>query len=170
MPRALRGAAAETLESVLVKLGEAGAQIDAQNGALRVRMDSRPRAVSLRTAPYPDFPTDMQAQFMALNCVAHGVGAITETIFENRFMHVSELQRLGANITIDGNTATVRGVDKLAGAPVMATDLRASASLIVAALAAEGETTVDRIYHLDRGYEGMEHKLAALGADVVRVK
>ena len=167
---ALRGAAAETLESVLVKLREAGAQIDAQNGALRVRMDSRPRAVSLRTAPYPDFPTDMQAQFMALNCVAHGVGAITETIFENRFMHVSELQRLGANITIDGNTATVRGVDKLAGAPVMATDLRASASLIVAALAAEGETTVDRIYHLDRGYESMEHKLAALGADVVRVK
>ena len=107
---------------------------------------------------------------MALNCVAHGVGAITETIFENRFMHVSELQRLGANITIDGNTATVRGVDKLAGAPVMATDLRASASLIVAALAAEGETTVDRIYHLDRGYENMEHKLAALGADVVQVK
>ena len=123
---ALRGADAETLESVLVKLREAGAQIDAQNGALRVRMDSRPRAVSLRTAPYPDFPTDMQAQFMALNCVAHGVGAITE--------------------------------------------LRASASLIVAALAAEGETTVDRIYHLDRGYESMEHKLAALGADVVRVK
>jgi UDP-N-acetylglucosamine 1-carboxyvinyltransferase len=167
---ALRGAAAETLKSVLVKLREAGAQIDAQNGTLRVRMDSRPRAVSLRTAPYPDFPTDMQAQFMALNCVADGVGAITETIFENRFMHVSELQRLGANITIDGNTATVRGVDKLAGAPVMATDLRASASLVVAALAAEGETTVDRIYHLDRGYEKMEYKLAALGADVQRVK
>jgi UDP-N-acetylglucosamine 1-carboxyvinyltransferase len=167
---ALCGAAAETLESVLIKLREAGAQIDAQNGALRVRMDSRPRSVSLRTAPYPDFPTDMQAQFMALNCVADGVAAITETIFENRFMHVSELQRLGANITIDGNTATVRGVDKLAGAPVMATDLRASASLVVAALAAEGETTVDRIYHLDRGYENMEYKLAALGADVLRVK
>jgi UDP-N-acetylglucosamine 1-carboxyvinyltransferase len=167
---ALCGAAAETLGSVLDKLREAGAQIDAQNGVLRIRMDSRPRAVSLRTAPYPDFPTDMQAQFMALNCVADGVGAITETIFENRFMHVSELQRLGANITIDGNTATVHGVAKLAGAQVMATDLRASASLVVAALAAEGETTVNRIYHLDRGYEHMERKLAALGADVVRVK
>ena len=167
---ALRGAAAETLGAVLDKLREAGAQISAQNGVLRVRADARPRAVSLRTAPYPDFPTDMQAQFMALNCVADGVGAITETIFENRFMHAHELQRLGANITIDGNTATVRGVDKLAGAPVMATDLRASASLVVAALAAEGETTVDRIYHLDRGYEHMELKLAALGADVVRMK
>ncbi|MDQ3446189.1 MAG: UDP-N-acetylglucosamine 1-carboxyvinyltransferase [Pseudomonadota bacterium] len=167
---ALRGAAAGTLHAVLDKLREAGAQIDAQNGALRIRMDSRPRAVSLRTAPYPDFPTDMQAQFMALNCVADGVGAITETIFENRFMHVHELQRLGANITIDGNTATVRGVGKLAGAPVMATDLRASASLVVAGLAAEGETTVDRIYHLDRGYEAMEKKLAALGADVQRIK
>ena len=166
----LRGAAAETLGAVLDKLREAGAQIVAQDGVLSVRMDARPRAVSLSTAPYPDFPTDMQAQFMALNCVADGVGAITETIFENRFMHVHELQRLGANITIDGNTATVRGVDKLAGAPVMATDLRASASLVVAALAAEGETTVDRIYHLDRGYEQMERKLATLGADVVRVK
>ncbi len=159
---ALHGVGAETLDSVLAKLREAGADIAAQNGTLRVRMDSRPRAVSLRTAPYPDFPTDMQAQFMALNCVADGTGSITETIFE--------LQRLGANITIDGNTATVRGVDKLAGAPVMATDLRASASLVVAALAAEGETTVDRIYHLDRGYENMERKLAALGADVVRIK
>ncbi len=167
---ALRGAAPQTLETVLNKLRETGAQIDAQNGVLRIRMDARPRAVSLRTAPYPDFPTDMQAQFMALNSVAYGVGAITETIFENRFMHVHELQRLGANITIDGNTATVRGVDKLAGAPVMATDLRASASLVVAALAAEGETTVDRIYHLDRGYEAMEKKLAALGADVIRLK
>lgn len=166
----LRGAAAETLTSVIDKLREAGAQIEAQNGALRIRMDSRPRAVSLRTAPYPDFPTDMQAQFMALDCVADGTGEITETIFENRFMHVHELQRLGANIAIDGNTATVQGVYKLAGAPVMATDLRASASLVVAALAAEGETTVDRIYHLDRGYEKMESKLAALGADVVRVK
>jgi len=166
----LRGAAAETLGAVLGKLREAGAQIDAQNGALKIRMDSRPRAVSLRTAPYPDFPTDMQAQFMALNCVADGVGEITETIFENRFMHVHELQRLGANITIDGNTATVQGVYKLAGAPVMATDLRASASLIVAALAAEGETTVDRIYHLDRGYEKMEAKLAALGAIVQRTR
>ncbi len=166
----LRGASADTLGSVLDKLREAGAQIDAQNGALRIRMDSRPRGVSLRTAPYPDFPTDMQAQFMAVNCVADGVGTITETIFENRFMHVSELQRLGANITIEGNTATVRGVDKLAGAQVMATDLRASASLVVAALAADGETTVNRIYHLDRGYEHMERKLSALGADVDRVK
>ncbi len=166
----LHGAAAQTLGSVLDKLREAGAQIDAQNGAIRIRMDSRPRAVNLRTAPYPDFPTDMQAQFMALNCIADGVGEITETIFENRFMHVHELQRLGANITIDGNTATVQGVDKLAGAPVMATDLRASASLVVAALAAEGETTVDRIYHLDRGYENMENKLAALGAHVRRIK
>ncbi|HYM47623.1 MAG TPA: UDP-N-acetylglucosamine 1-carboxyvinyltransferase, partial [Burkholderiaceae bacterium] len=140
---ALRGAAAETLGSVLDKLREAGAHIEAQNAELRIRMDGRPRAVSLRTAPYPDFPTDMQAQFMALNCVADGVGEITETIFENRFMHVHELRRLGANIAIDGNTATVKGVYKLAGAPVMATDLRASASLVVAALAAEGETTVD---------------------------
>ncbi len=167
---ALHGAAAETLAAVLDKLREMGARIDTQNGTLRIRMDSRPRAVSLRTAPYPYFPTDMQAQFMALNCVADGVGTITETIFENRFMHVSELQRLGANIAIDGNTATVHGVDKLAGAQVMATDLRASASLVVAALAAEGETTVNRIYHLDRGYEHMERKLAALGADVVREK
>ncbi|MGH6612311.1 MAG: UDP-N-acetylglucosamine 1-carboxyvinyltransferase [Burkholderiaceae bacterium] len=167
---ALRGAAVETLGSVLDKLREAGAHIDSQNGALRIRMDARPRAVSLRTAPYPEFPTDMQAQFMALNSVADGVGEITETIFENRFMHVHELQRLGANIAIDGNVATVRGVAKLAGAPVMATDLRASASLVVAALAAEGETTVDRIYHLDRGYEKMEDKLSALGARVRRVK
>jgi UDP-N-acetylglucosamine 1-carboxyvinyltransferase len=137
---------------------------------VRIRMDGRPRAVSLRTAPYPAFPTDMQAQFMALNSIAAGVGQITETIFENRFMHVLELQRLGADISIDGNIATVQGVSKLAGAPVMATDLRASASLVVAALAAEGETTVDRIYHLDRGYEKMEDKLAALGARVKRVK
>ena len=167
---ALHGAAAETLGSVLDKLREMGAQIDSDDGTLSIRMNSRPRAVSLRTAPYPDFPTDMQAQFMALNCVADGVGVITETIFENRFMHVSELQRLGANITIDGNTAIVYGVDRLAGAQVMATDLRASASLVVAALAADGETTVNRIYNLDRGYEHMERKLAALGADVERIK
>ena len=167
---ALRGADPGTLRAVLDKLREAGAQIDTPNGVLHIRMDGRPRAVTLRTAPYPDFPTDMQAQFMALNCAAEGVGEITETIFENRFMHVHELQRLGANIAIDGNTATVRGVARLAGAPVMATDLRASASLIVAALGAEGETTVDRIYHLDRGYEKMESKLAALGANVKRIK
>ncbi|MBA2547029.1 MAG: UDP-N-acetylglucosamine 1-carboxyvinyltransferase [Burkholderiaceae bacterium] len=166
----LRGADPRTLDSVIDKLREAGAQIDTQNGLLRVDMSQRANAISLRTAPYPEFPTDMQAQFIALNSSADGVGKVTETIFENRFMHVHELQRLGADISIDGNTATVRGVARLTGAPVMATDLRASASLVVAALAAAGETVVDRIYHLDRGYERMESKLAALGADVVRVK
>ncbi|MEP6608301.1 MAG: UDP-N-acetylglucosamine 1-carboxyvinyltransferase [Burkholderiaceae bacterium] len=166
----LRGADSDTLDAVLDKLRETGADIDARNGMLRIRMDRRARAVSLRTAPYPGFPTDMQAQFMAINCSADGIGEITETIFENRFMHAHELQRLGANIEIDGNTATIWGVEKLAGAPVMATDLRASASLVVAALAAEGETLVDRIYHLDRGYEKMESKLVTLGADVTRVK
>ena len=166
----LRGAAPYTLDAVLDKLQEAGAEVQADGDVLRIAMRGRPRAVSLRTAPYPAFPTDMQAQFMALDCVAEGVGRITETIFENRFMHVLELQRLGANIAIEGNTAVVQGVERLAGAPVMATDLRASACLIVAALAAEGETLVDRIYHLDRGYENMETKLAALGAQVERVK
>ncbi len=166
----LRGAAPHTLDAVLDKLKEAGADLRAEGDLLSIRMDGRPRAVSLRTAPYPAFPTDMQAQFMALDCVADGVARITETIFENRFMHVLELQRLGANIAIEGNTAVVHGVDRLAGAPVMATDLRASACLVVAALAADGETLVDRIYHLDRGYEKMESKLAALGAQVERVK
>jgi UDP-N-acetylglucosamine 1-carboxyvinyltransferase len=166
----LRGAAPHTLDAVLDKLKEAGADLRAEGDLLSIRMDRRPRAVSLRTAPYPAFPTDMQAQFMALDCVADGVARITETIFENRFMHVLELQRLGANISIEGNTAVVHGVDRLAGAPVMATDLRASACLVVAALAADGETLVDRIYHLDRGYEKMESKLAALGAQVERVK
>jgi len=166
----LRGADSRTLDSVIDKLREAGAQIHTQGGLLRVDMNQRANAISLRTAPYPEFPTDMQAQFIALNSSADGVGTVTETIFENRFMHVHELQRLGADISIDGNTATVRGVARLTGAPVMATDLRASASLVVAALAAVGETVVDRIYHLDRGYEKMESKLAALGADVVRVK
>jgi UDP-N-acetylglucosamine 1-carboxyvinyltransferase len=166
----LRGAAPATLDAVLDKLREAGAQLDCSDDAIRIRMQARPRAVSLRTAPYPAFPTDMQAQFMALDCIAEGVGRITETIFENRFMHVLELQRLGASIAIEGNTALVQGVPRLTGAPVMATDLRASASLIVAALATEGETLVDRIYHLDRGYEAMERKLAALGARVERVK
>ncbi len=167
---ALRGVAPHTFDAVLDKLQEAGVELQADGDLLRVRMSGRPRAVSLRTAPYPGFPTDMQAQFMALDCVADGVGRITETIFENRFMHVSELQRLGANIAIEGNTAVVQGVPRLTGAPVMATDLRASACLVVAALAAEGETVVDRIYHLDRGYEKMETKLAALGAQVERVK
>ena len=166
----LRGADSRTLDSVIDKLREAGAQIHTQGGLLRVDMNQRANAISLRTAPYPEFPTDMQAQFIALNSSADGVGTVTETIFENRFMHVHELQRLGADISIDGTTATVRGVARLTGAPVMATDLRASASLVVAALAAVGETVVDRIYHLDRGYEKMESKLAALGADVVRVK
>jgi UDP-N-acetylglucosamine 1-carboxyvinyltransferase len=166
----LRGTAPHTLDAVLDKLQEAGAELAADGDVLRIRMTGRPRAVSLRTAPYPAFPTDMQAQFMALDCVADGVGRITETIFENRFMHVLELQRLGANIAIDGNAAVVQGVDRLAGAPVMATDLRASACLVVAGLAAEGETLVDRIYHLDRGYERMETKLAALGAQVERLK
>jgi UDP-N-acetylglucosamine 1-carboxyvinyltransferase len=166
----LRGAAPNTLEAVFDKLQEAGAELRSDGDTLIIRMSRRPRAVSLRTSPHPAFPTDMQAQFMALDCVAEGVGRITETIFENRFMHVPELQRLGANIAIEGNTAVVQGVARLAGAPVMATDLRASASLVVAALAAEGETVVDRIYHLDRGYESMETKLAALGAQVERVK
>ncbi len=166
----LRGARPQSLDAVLEKLREAGAELRVDGDALEIRMSAKPRAVNLRTAPYPAFPTDMQAQFMALDCIADGVGHITETIFENRFMHVLELQRLGANIAIEGNTAVVRGVGRLAGAPVMATDLRASASLVVAALAAEGETVVDRIYHLDRGYETMETKLAALGAQVERIK
>ena len=129
----------------------------------------RSRAVSLTTAPYPAFPTDMQAQFMALDCVADGVGVINETIFENRFMHVNELVRLGADIRVDGHTAVVRGSDALSGAPVMATDLRASASLILAGLVADGDTTIDRIYHLDRGYENIEAKLSALGASIRRI-
>ena len=133
-------------------------------------MSRRPRAVSLRTAPYPAFPTDMQAQFMALDCIAEGVGRVTETIFENRFMHVLELQRLGAHIAIEGNTAVVQGVGQLTGAPVMATDLRASASLVVAGLVAQGETLIDRIDPLDRGYDTMEAKLARVGARIERVK
>jgi UDP-N-acetylglucosamine 1-carboxyvinyltransferase len=165
----LRGAAPATLDAVLDKLREAGVALDCTPDTVRVRMRGRPRSVSLRTAPYPAFPTDMQAQLMALNCIADGVGRITETIFENRFMHVLELQRLGAHIAIEGNTAVVQGVNELTGAPVMATDLRASATLVVAALAAQGETLIDRIYHLDRGYEKMERKLAQLGARIERV-
>jgi UDP-N-acetylglucosamine 1-carboxyvinyltransferase len=165
----LEGTAPATLDAVLEKLREAGARIETGDDWIRLRMDARPRPVNLRTAPYPAFPTDMQAQFMALGCVADGVGTIVETIFENRFMHVLELQRLGADIGIDGNTAVVRGVPKLSGARVMATDLRASASLVIAALVADGETWVDRIYHLDRGYERMEQRLAQLGARIERV-
>jgi UDP-N-acetylglucosamine 1-carboxyvinyltransferase len=165
----LTGAAPDTLDAVLDKLREAGAQVETGAEWIRVRADRRPAPVSLRTAPHPGFPTDMQAQFMALDAVADGVGRITETIFENRFMHVLELQRLGAQIDIEGNTAIVRGVPKLSGARVMATDLRASASLVIAGLLAEGETIIDRIYHLDRGYDRMERRLAALGAKIERI-
>ena len=165
----LLDAAPESLDATLVKLRETGARITVRDGAIELEMSARPRAVSLRTAPHPGFPTDMQAQFMALASVAAGTAAITETIFENRFMHALELQRLGANISIQGNTALVRGVEKLQGATVMATDLRASASLVIAGLVAEGQTTIERIYHLDRGYEALETKLAALGARVERI-
>jgi UDP-N-acetylglucosamine 1-carboxyvinyltransferase len=166
----LKGAAPDTLDAVLDKLRETGAAIETDADWIRVRASGRPRAISLRTAPYPAFPTDMQAQLMALDCVADGVARITETIFENRFMHVLELQRLGASIAIEGNTALVQGVARLSGATVMATDLRASASLVIAGLLAEGETTVDRIYHLDRGYDRMEARLRALGARIERLK
>ncbi|TQM17615.1 UDP-N-acetylglucosamine 1-carboxyvinyltransferase [Pseudoxanthomonas sp. 3HH-4] len=165
-----RNARPDTLEAVLDKLTEAGAKIETTADSITLDMQGkRPKAVSLTTAPYPAFPTDMQAQFMALNCVADGVGVINETIFENRFMHVNELLRLGADIRVEGHTAIVRGVERLGGAPVMATDLRASASLILAGLVADGETTIDRIYHLDRGYENIEEKLGGLGAKIRRV-
>lgn len=162
-------AAPHTLDIVLDKLREAGANIRLGEDWVRVSIDERPRAVSVRTVPHPGFPTDMQAQFMALDTIAQGTGRITETIFENRFMHVPELQRLGANITVEGHTAVVTGVESLSGANVMATDLRASASLVIAGLVASGETIVDRIYHLDRGYDHMEVKLAALGAQIERI-
>jgi len=165
----LRHARGEHLEAVIEKLREAGATIEAGDGWLRVSADARPRAVSVRTSEYPAFPTDMQAQLMALDCIADGAATITETIFENRFMHVNELLRLGAKVDVDGRVAVVQGVDKLSGATVMATDLRASAGLVIAALVAEGTTVVDRIYHLDRGYDRMEAKLRTLGADVERV-
>jgi UDP-N-acetylglucosamine 1-carboxyvinyltransferase len=164
----LTGAQPAGMDATLEKLREAGATIDCGPDWIRLTMHGRPRALNLRTAPYPGLATDMQAQFMALNCIAQGAGVITETIFENRFMHALELQRLGADITIEGNTAVVRGVPALSGAAVMATDLRASAGLVVAGLVAEGETLVNRIYHLDRGYERMEAKLAALGARIER--
>lgn len=162
-------AAPHTLDIVLEKLREAGATVQTGDDWIRVSIDKRPKAVSVRTVPHPGFPTDMQAQFMALDTIAEGTGRITETIFENRFMHVPELQRLGANITVDGHTAVVTGVEALSGANVMATDLRASASLVIAGLVAKGETIVDRIYHLDRGYDHMEVKLAALGAQIERI-
>jgi len=157
------------LDATLDKLRETGADVTVGDDWVRISMGRRPKAVTLRTAPYPGFATDMQAQFMALNCVAEGTGMITETIFENRFMHVQELLRLGADIRIEGNTAVVIGADHLSGATVMATDLRASASLVIAGLCARGDTLVERIYHLDRGYAQMEVKLAALGAKVERI-
>ncbi|MBI1890186.1 MAG: UDP-N-acetylglucosamine 1-carboxyvinyltransferase [Burkholderiales bacterium] len=160
----------DILDAALDKLREAGVILTSGPDWIRAQMSARPKAVSFRTTEYPGFPTDMQAQFMAMNCLAEGSSRVTETIFENRFMHVQELNRLGAAIDIDGHTAVVKGVDKLVGAPVMATDLRASASLVIAGLAAEGQTLVDRIYHLDRGYDRMEVKLASVGADIARVK
>ena len=165
----LLGAAPATLDAPLQKLREAGARLALGEGSIEIEIDGRPQSVSVCTAPYPGFATDMQAQFMALDAVARGTAVITETIFENRFMHAFELQRLGADIAIQGNTAVVKGVERLQGARVMATDLRASASLVIAGLVARGETLVDRIYHLDRGYESLEAKLAALGARVERV-
>jgi UDP-N-acetylglucosamine 1-carboxyvinyltransferase len=166
----LRHARADHLDAVIDKLREAGARIEAGTDWIRVAASGRLKAQSFRTSEYPAFPTDMQAQFMALDCVAEGTAKITETIFENRFMHVNELVRLGARIEVDGHTAVVHGVEKLSGATVMATDLRASASLVIAGLVAEGETLVDRIYHLDRGYDHMEAKLRAVGADIERIK
>ncbi len=160
----------EILESVLLKLEEAGAEITTGKDWIELDMKGkRPKAVNIKTAPYPGFPTDMQAQFTALNVIAEGTGVITETIFENRFMHVSELQRMGADIQIEGNNAICTGVDRLKGAQVMATDLRASASLVIAGLVAEGKTVVDRIYHIDRGYECIEEKLQLMGANIKRV-
>ncbi|MES2958342.1 MAG: UDP-N-acetylglucosamine 1-carboxyvinyltransferase [Pseudomonadota bacterium] len=165
----LRGTRADHLDALIDKLREAGATIEAGTDWIRVRAAGRPRAVGFRTSEYPAFPTDMQAQLMAVNCIAEGSAVINETIFENRFMHVNELVRLGARIEVDGHTAVVRGVPQLSGATVMATDLRASASLVIAGLVAEGQTQVERIYHLDRGYDRMEAKLRAIGADIERV-
>ncbi len=166
----LKDVRSDILDAVLQKLRESGAKIVTTEDTIELDMDGqRPHSVSLRTAPYPAFPTDMQAQFMALNAVADGVAVITETIFENRFMHVQEMQRMGADITVESNTAIIRGKPQLNAAPVMATDLRASASLVLAALVAEGQTVVDRIYHIDRGYECIEEKLAQLGAEIRRV-
>ena len=166
----LAGAAPDTLDATLDKLREAGATIRSGDNHMEIEADGRPRSVSVRTAPYPGFATDMQAQFMALAAIGDGTAVITETIFENRFMHALELQRLGAEIAIQGNSAVVSGVPRLQGATVMATDLRASAGLVIAGLVADGETIVDRIYHLDRGYEALETRLGALGARIERIK
>jgi UDP-N-acetylglucosamine 1-carboxyvinyltransferase len=165
----LKSARAQHLQAVIEKLHEAGAQIDITTDGLRIRSEGRLKGVNIHTSEYPAFPTDMQAQFLALNCIAQGTSRVTETIFENRFMHVNELVRLGAHIALDGNTAIVEGIPKLSGATVMATDLRASASLVIAGLVAEGETRVERIYHLDRGYDSMEAKLQSVGAQIERI-
>jgi len=165
----LRHARADHLGAVIDKLRDAGAKVDAVDGGMRVQSEGRLKSQSFRTTEYPGFPTDMQAQFMVLNVISQGAASVTETIFENRFMHVNELVRLGAKIQVDGKVAVVEGVERLSGATVMATDLRASASLVIAGLVASGETLVDRIYHLDRGYDCMEAKLRALGADIERV-
>jgi UDP-N-acetylglucosamine 1-carboxyvinyltransferase len=157
------------MDALIDKLRDAGAHIEVGADFVRVKASGQLQAQSFRTSEYPGFPTDMQAQFMALNCISHGTSKVTETIFENRFMHVNELVRLGANIQIDGKVSVVQGVKQLSGAIVMATDLRASASLVIAGLVAQGQTTVDRIYHLDRGYDQMEMKLRSLGADIERV-
>ena len=159
----------DIMDVALDKLRELGLQLTVGQDTIRARMDSRPKPVTFRTTEYPGFPTDMQAQFMAVNIIADGPSRVTETIFENRFMHVQEMNRLGANIQTEGNNAFITGVERLIGAPVMATDLRASASLVIAGMAAEGTTIIDRIYHLDRGYDRMEVKLSAVGADVVRI-
>ena len=166
----LKHGRADHLDAVIDKLREAGAVVTAGEGFIRIQASGRMKAQSFRTTEYPGFPTDMQAQFMALNAIAQGGSTVTETIFENRFMHVNEMVRLGAKIQIDGKIAVMEGVEKLSGATVMATDLRASASLVIAGLVAEGETLVDRIYHLDRGYDQMEAKLRGIGADIERVK
>jgi UDP-N-acetylglucosamine 1-carboxyvinyltransferase len=160
----------DIIDVALDKLREMGLALEVGGNTIRARMDARAQPVSFRTTEYPGFPTDMQAQFMAVNTVAAGASRVTETIFENRFMHVQEMNRLGASIQTEGNTAYIRGVERLVGAPVMATDLRASASLVIAGMAAEGTTVIDRIYHLDRGYDRMEVKLSAVGADIVRIK
>ncbi|MGV7208290.1 UDP-N-acetylglucosamine 1-carboxyvinyltransferase [Oxalobacteraceae bacterium A2-2] len=166
----IRNTRVDIMDAALDKLREIGVQLTVGEDWIRARMDQRPKPVSFRTTEYPGFPTDMQAQFMAVNTIADGASRVTETIFENRFMHVQEMNRLGAAIETDGNTAFIKGVEQLVGAPVMATDLRASASLVIAALAARGETLIDRIYHLDRGYDQMEVKLSAVGADIKRIK
>lgn len=166
----LKNTRSDILDVALDKLRDAGVVLTTGPDWIRAQMSSRPKAVSFRTTEYPGFPTDMQAQFMAMNCIAQGTSRVTETIFENRFMHVQEMNRLGAKIEIDGHTAIVNGVERLIGAPVMATDLRASASLVIAGMVAEGETLIDRIYHLDRGYDRMEVKLSAVGAHIQRIK